>query len=29
MSVKFGTLELGDLPRGEVREIDPALFTEV
>ena len=27
--VQFGTLELGDLPRGEVREIDPALFTEV
>lgn len=27
--VKFGTLELGDLPRGEVREIDPALFMEV
>ena len=27
--VQFGTLELGDLPRGEVCEIDPALFTEV
>ena len=27
--VQFGTLELGDLPRGEVREIDPALFTKV
>lgn len=27
--VQFGTLELGDLPCGEVREIDPAFFTEV
>lgn len=27
--VQFGTLVLGDLPRGEVCEIDPALFTEV
>ena len=27
--VQFGALELGDLPRGEVREIDPAIFTEV
>ena len=27
--VQFGTLELGDLPCGEVREIAPALFTEV
>ena len=27
--VQFGTLVLGDLPRGEVREIDPALFTKV
>lgn len=27
--VQFGTLELGDLTCGEVREIDPAFFTEV